>query len=83
MKIKTVGELIIELQKLPQDMKIVARSNNYELNGNKTEGVYLSKTKGDFESRSFMDDFDHTSYSTTVFIPNSTGSEEVIEIWNS
>lgn len=77
----TVKELKEILNSLPDDMKVISKSDNFELKGNKVDGARIISHKVKKENKSFMDAFDYTYYNKEIYVNDEIG-EEVIEISN-
>ena len=72
----TVGELKKVLEKIEDDVEVIAASNNYELLGKFSDAhVYLGKFKRVNEQ--FRDDFDNNYYSKEVYRMDKRGKEFV------
>lgn len=75
---KTIGELKKFIENIPDDTKLVIKSDNSELRGSYVNSVYVSEKKMKPNVKSFNDFFDHTSYTKEVFEADDNGENVVI-----
>lgn len=70
MTIKELRELIKDL---PDDAIVLSTDDSYEMKGSLTEARFGSVGRYSTQKRWFRDDFDGTSYSATVYVPDEEG----------
>lgn len=71
----TLGELRKLTEHLSDDVEIITNESIHEMRGSKVKarGIRLMKVRK--ENQTFKDDFDGTSYSVEVFVPDQDGEE--------
>lgn len=71
---KTVGELKDFIKDLPDDMLLIARSNNFELKNSLVAGIHVDLEKFNAKKEQFVDGFDYTVYYEDIYIRDKNGN---------
>lgn len=72
---KTVGELKEFIKNLPDEMLLLAVSNNFELKGSIVDEVRVCVDKFSRVESQFVDGFDHTVYKEYIYKHDEDGDE--------
>jgi len=75
-----VKDLKLQLQDLDDELEVIVKSNNYELQGSYVLAKGLFKTTNKYKKQieTFIDDFDHTRYNKEIFISSEDGENVVM-----
>jgi len=75
-----VKDLKLQLQDLDDELEVIVKSDNYEMQGNYVSARGLFKTTNKFKKQveTFIDDFDYIRYNKEIFISSENGENVVM-----
>ena len=75
-----VKDLKLQLQDLDDELEVIVKSDNYEMQGNyvSARGLFKTTNKLKKQVETFIDDFDYIRYNKEIFISSENGENVVM-----